>query len=84
MISVAPSGHKATIYTDQNGASQRRSADFDGDGTVAFPDFLLFAGAYGLSQADSEYDERVDLDRNGTIGFSDFLILAESYGQRAN
>ena len=55
--------------------------DFDGDGTVAFPDFLLFAGAYGLSQADAEYDERFDLDDNGTIGFSDFLIFGESYGK---
>ncbi len=56
-------------------------ADFDGDGTVGFPDFLLFVGAYGLSRGDAGYDERFDLDGNGTIGFSDLLILAESFGQ---
>ncbi len=55
--------------------------DFDGDGTVGFPDFLLFVGVYGLSRGDAGYDERFDLDGNGTIGFSDFLILAEHYGQ---
>ena len=56
-------------------------ADFDGDGTVGFPDFLLFAGAWGLGRGDAGYDARFDLDGNGTIGFSDFLIFAESFGQ---
>ena len=69
LISVAPSGHKVTIYTEQNGTPQRRSADFDGDGTVGFPDFLLFAGAWGLGRGDAGYDARFDLDDNGTIGF---------------
>ena len=54
--------------------------DFDGDGTVGFPDFLLFAAAWGLDRGDAGYDARFDLDGNGTIGFSDFLILAESFG----
>ena len=82
MISVAPSGHKVTIYTDQDGT--RRSADFDGDGNVGFPDFLLFADVYGLSRGDAGFDERFDLDDNGTIGFSDFLIFGESYGKSSN
>ncbi|MDE3000875.1 MAG: hypothetical protein OXU79_17505 [Gemmatimonadota bacterium] len=60
-----------------------RIADFDGDGTVSFPDFLLFVGAYGLSRGDAGYDARFDLDDDGAVGFSDFLIFAESYGQGA-
>ena len=58
--------------------------DFEGDGTVGFTDFLLFAGAWGLDRGDAGYDARFDLDGNGTIGFSDFLILAESYGKSSN
>ena len=59
-------------------------ADFDGDGTVGFGDFLLFAGAWGLGRGDAGYDARFDLDGNGTIGFSDFLIFAESFGKKSN
>lgn len=58
----------------------RRTADFDGDGTVGFADFVQFAGAFGLSRGDAGYDARYDLDGNGMIGFSDFVIFAGSFG----
>ena len=41
--------------------------DFDGDGTVGFGDFLLFAAAFGQSQGDAGYDARYDLDEDGVI-----------------
>lgn len=56
-------------------------ADFDGDGKVGFPDFLLFAAQFGLSEDDAGYDAQFDLDSDGAVGFSDFLIFAESFGQ---
>ena len=55
-------------------------ADFDGDGTVVFGDFVLFAAKFGLSQDDAGYDARYDLDGNGAIGFSDFVIFASAFG----
>ena len=55
--------------------------DFDGDGTVGFPDFLQFAAQSGLSQGAEGYDARFDLDGNGAIGFSDFLIFAGAFGK---
>ncbi|MDE2887986.1 MAG: hypothetical protein OXR72_07200 [Gemmatimonadota bacterium] len=55
--------------------------DFDGDGTVGFPDFLQFAAQFGLSQGDERYDARFDLDGNGAVGFSDFLIFAGAFGK---
>ena len=55
--------------------------DFDGDGTVGFPDFLRFAAQFGLSQGAEGYDARFDLDGNGAIGFSDFLIFAGAFGK---
>ena len=56
------------------------SPDFDGDGTVGFPDFLLFGDVFGSSQGDEGYKARFDLDGDGTIGFSDFLIFVDSFG----
>ena len=55
--------------------------DFDGDGTVGFTDFLLFAGVFGLSQDDAGYHARFDLDGDSTIGFGDFLIFASAFGK---
>ena len=57
--------------------TQPLASDFDGDGTVGFPDFLQFAAQVGLSQGDAGYDARFDL--NGDFG--DFVIFARSFGQ---
>lgn len=56
------------------------SADFDGDGSVGFPDFLLFAGAFGLRSGDAGFDSRFDLDADGEVGFSDFLLFVSLFG----
>ena len=58
-------------------------ADFDGDGTVGFSDFLRFAGAFGSGRGDAGYDVRYDLDGNGSVGFSDFVIFAGAFGKQA-
>ena len=60
---------------------QSPNADFDGDGTVGFPDFLLFVAQFGSSQGDAGYDVRYDLDGDGMIGFSDFLIFVNNFGK---
>ena len=56
--------------------------DFDGDGTVGIPDFLLFVDHFGLSRDDVGYDARYDLDGDGSIGISDFLIFVDAFGQK--
>ena len=61
--------------------SQPPTPDFDGDGTVGFGDFLLFAAAFGQSQGDAGYDAQYDLDGDGVIGFGDFLIFAGAFGK---
>ena len=55
--------------------------DFDGDGTVGFGDFLMFAAVFGRSQGDAGYDAQYDLDGDGVIGFGDFLIFAGAFGK---
>jgi Ca2+-binding EF-hand superfamily protein len=49
------------------------SADFDGDGSVGFADFLNFAQAFGTTNA------TYDLDGDGVVGFGDFIILAAQF-----
>ncbi|MDE3000879.1 MAG: hypothetical protein OXU79_17525 [Gemmatimonadota bacterium] len=56
------------------------SPDFDGDGTVGFPDFLAFAGGFGASRGDARYEARFDLDGDGSVAFSDFLVFAGAFG----
>ena len=56
------------------------AADFDGDGTVGFSDFVQFAAQFRLSQGDAGYDAKYDLDEDGAVGFSDFLIFAAGFG----
>ena len=58
-----------------------KSPDFNGNGTVDFTDFLLFAAGFGASLGDPKFDSALDLDSDGPIGFSDFLIFALAFGQ---
>ena len=62
-------------------ANTTRSADFDGDGVVGIPDFLLFVEQFGSSRGDGTYQAKYDLDGNGVIGIPDFLIFVDSFGK---
>ena len=55
--------------------------DFDGDGSVAFSDFLVLSASFG--QAADGY-EQGDIDCNGTVEFADFLVLSTNFGQAAS
>lgn len=55
--------------------------DFDGNGTVDFPDFLLFVGKFGARQGDENYEDRFDLDGDGAVAFPDFLIFVSKFGK---
>ena len=50
-------------------------ADFDGDGSVGFSDFVLFAQGYGTTQ------ERFDLTQDGKVDFDDFVAFVTDYGK---
>jgi len=50
-------------------------ADFDGDGSVGFGDFVMFAQGYGTTQ------ERFDLTADGTVDFNDFVAFVADYGK---
>ena len=57
------------------------SADFDGNGTVDIPDFLLFVDVFGLTAGQEGYETKYDLNGNDTIGIPDFLIFVDSFGK---
>ena len=69
------------ICTGKAVADTAPSPDFDGDGVVGFPDFLLFVEQFGFSREDEAYQARFDLDGDGMIGFSDFLIFVDNFGK---
>ncbi len=58
------------------------SADFDGNGTVGFSDFVTLAQAFGSRAGTVGWDARFDLNGDGAVGFRDFLILAAQFGRR--
>ena len=59
-------------------------ADFDGDGQVGIPDFLLFVEVFGTHSGQENFDLKFDLDSDGAIGISDFLIFMDSFGKTVN
>ena len=71
----------AIVLAMHQPVAAQNNADFDGDGTVGFADFLAFAGQYGTEQGDGRYQAKYDLNSDGMIDFADFLLFASSYGQ---
>ena len=54
--------------------------DFDGDGRVAFGDFLAFAGGFGTREGNTNFIALMDMDGDGEVGFRDFLAFASVFG----
>ena len=57
------------------------STDFDKNGIVDIPDYLLFVDVFGSKEGQEGYDAKYDLDKNGEIGIPDFLIFADNFGK---
>lgn len=68
-------------FVDANSRDTASIPDFDGDGTIGFGDFVIFAGVFGARQGDEKYLARYDLNGDGEIGFSDFVIFAQNFGK---
>ena len=58
------------------------AGDFDGDGRVAFDDFVLFASHFGSRAGAANWDPVYDLDRDEEVGFTDFVEFARAFGQK--
>jgi hypothetical protein len=51
--------------------------DFDGNASVTFDDFFIFADNFGQTS----FDPATDLDGNGAVNFDDFFIFADNFGK---
>ena len=65
-------------------AQETKSADFDGNGTVDFTDFLTFVQGFDKSADQADFNAKLDLDGNGTIDFSDFLLFVSAFGKSSS
>ena len=54
--------------------------DFDDNGMVNIPDFLLFVDVFGTSTGDATYNALMDMDDNGMVGIPDFLLFVDVFG----
>ena len=61
--------------------SKALKGDLNGDGTVGFPDFLLFVASFGKTPGDPAYNPAADLTGDNTVGFADFLVFASFFGR---
>ncbi len=57
------------------------SPDFNGNGIVDIPDFLLFVDVFGLKVGQERYETKYDLNGNDEIGIPDFLIFVDHFGK---
>ena len=64
--------------------SSTPSPDFNDNGIVDIPDFLLFVDVFGSQRGQEKYEEKYDLDMDGKIGVSDFLIFIDNFGKEVN
>ena len=78
IITTSSSGDRI-MWFESNAAdpSPRVLGDADGNGEVAFADFLLLSANYG-KQVDAVWAEG-DFNEDGRVEFADFLILAENF-----
>lgn len=63
------------------GGSVVKTPDFNGNGVVDFPDFLVFAAGFGKTSTDPGFQASIDLNDNGAVDFPDFLIFAQQFGK---
>jgi len=57
------------------------SGDANGDGEVAFADFLILSSNFGRADADIVFADG-DFNGDGEVGFADFLILSSNFGRQ--
>jgi hypothetical protein len=76
-----PNGFPMFLSPKGGAVFRTLQGDVDGDGDVDRYDFGIFAGAYGNTAGDPNYDGRCDFDSDGDVDRYDFGIFAGNYGK---
>ena len=78
---VISTPNNSVVIRSGGTSAKTPSPDFDGDGSVSFRDFIMFAQKFGSKKGDGMYEATFDLDSNGDVGFRDFISFAQFYGK---
>ena len=84
VMETSLSGERRRVnYTVSTGGSTATDivGDVDGDGRVAFSDFLRFADGFKLLHTDNKYNPKLDFNGDGPVDFRDFLIFVSHFGE---
>jgi hypothetical protein len=84
VMETSLSGERRRVnYTLSTGGSMATDlvCDVDGDGRVAFSDFLRFADGFKRLYTDNKYDPKLDFNGDGPVDFLDFLIFVSHFGE---
>ncbi len=84
VMETSLSGDRRRVnYTLSTGGSMATDlvCDVDGDGRVAFSDFLRFGNGFKLLHTDDNYDPKLDFNGDGPVDFRDFLIFVSHFGE---
>ena len=68
------------LDSNQDGYGNACDADYDDDGLVGSPDWILLAKAFGATSGSPSYDAALDADGNGVIGTAEFALVGSWFG----
>jgi len=69
------------LDTDRDGYGNACDADYNDDGMVGGPDWVVFARAFGATSGSLRFDPEIDADGDGVIGSAEFRLAAGSLGR---
>ena len=84
VMETSLSGERRRVnYTLSTGGSTATDlvGDVDGDGRVAFSDFMRFADGFKRVHTDNKYDQKLDFNGDGPVDLLDFLIFVSHFGE---
>jgi len=84
VMETSLSGDRRRVnYTFSTGGSTATDlvCDVDGDGRVAFSDFLRFGNGFKRLHTDDKYDPKLDFNGDGPVDFRDFLIFVSHFDE---
>lgn len=68
---------------DLDGFGDECDADYNNDGVIAVPDYLIFGQAYKKLKDTANWNGCVDMNTDGVVAVPDFLLFGQGYASGA-